>query len=98
MAAKRTAKKKRGEAEAQMGIQKEGITNKQKAFIKSLLRDRDYPQSAYLDAVGVLVQNQKTVESKLFPGTDKEHFVTRKEASQLIGELVSYPFRKRSNP
>ena len=59
MVAKRTVKKKRGEAEAQMGIQKEGITNKQKAFIKSLLRDRDYPQSAYLDAVGILVQNEK---------------------------------------
>ena len=98
MASRRTAKKKRGEEEARMGIQQESITNKQKAFIKILLKDRDYPSSPYLEAVGVLVQNEKSVETKLFPGTDKEHFVTRKEASQIITELISYPMRKPAKP
>lgn len=90
-----TAKKMRSEEEAQLGIETDSITNKQKAFIKLLLRDRSYPLTDYYKALKKLVANETTVTTTLFKGTDKEHRITQKEASQVISDLSAYPFKKR---
>lgn len=95
MTSTRSAKKKYGDIEAQMGIQTESITNKQKVFISLLMKQRQHPKTAYYQALKALVKNTKSVETKLYPGTKKEHFVTRNEASQIIDDLQKYPLKKQ---